>query len=69
MQYILTEEEYRNLAPVSKVKKLEEQIDRLNAKVLELRHHGICMRDKGGYCDFCALSGLGTCKKSKNYSK
>lgn len=69
MQYILTEEEYRNLAPVSKVKKLEEQIDKLNAKVLELGHQGTCMRDKGGYCDFCALSGLGTCKKSKNYSK
>lgn len=39
MQYILTEEEYRALAPISKVEELRNKIALLNNKVMELTEH------------------------------
>lgn len=35
MQYILTEEEYRNLVSKSKVDELENKVEKLNQMVLE----------------------------------
>lgn len=71
MQYILTEEEYKNLVPKAKFDDAIAKIEKLNKKVLELRHDGKCMKESGGYCDFCSISGLGTgtCTDYKNYSK
>lgn len=37
MQYILTEQEYRALTPISEVDKLKEEVQLLNDKVMELR--------------------------------
>lgn len=71
MQYILTQEEYDNLAPKWKVECYEKQIDILNKKVLELSGCRCIYDNKFGYCDFCPLSSFGTntCNKVKQYSK
>lgn len=72
MQYILTEEEYKNLIQKEKYHELLDKIETLNNKVLELTRNGKCMKENGGYCDFCPLSGFegtGTCMKVKEYSK
>ena len=39
MQYILTEQEYRALTPISEVDKLKEDVQLLNEKVMELSEH------------------------------
>lgn len=39
MQYILTEQEYRALTPISEVNKLKEEVQLLNDKVMELSEH------------------------------
>lgn len=39
MQYILTEQEYRGLAPISDVDKLKEKVQLLNDKVMELSEY------------------------------
>lgn len=39
MQYILTEQEYRALTPISEVDKLKEEVQLLNDKVMELSEH------------------------------
>ena len=39
MQYILTEQEYRALAPIAEVNKLKEDVQLLNDKVMELSEH------------------------------
>lgn len=67
MQYILTEQEYRALTPISEVDKLKEDIHLLNDKVMELSEHPCGTF----YCDDCPIGafGTGTCTKSQQYSK
>lgn len=36
MQYILTEEEYKALVPIEKLKEAENKINQLNNKILKL---------------------------------
>lgn len=75
MQYILTEEEYRALAPISKVEELRNKIALLNNKVMELTEHpcgsGEDYRSMTFYCDDCPIGnlGTGTCQKKQQYSK
>lgn len=75
MQYILTEQEYRALAPISEVDKLKEKVELLNDKVMELTDHpcgsNADSRSMNFYCDDCPIGrlGLDTCTKSQQYSK
>lgn len=75
MQYILTEEEYRALSPISEVDKLKEKVELLNDKVMELSGWpcgGITVHGRMEfYCDGCPIGrlGLDTCTKSQQYSK
>jgi hypothetical protein len=77
MQYILTEEEYKNLAPKKELYELRElfldSIDVLNKKVLELSNFQ-CTKEYPhlcSYCDNCPISRLGTntCKQNQQFSK
>ncbi|GAA6459293.1 hypothetical protein [Bacteroides xylanisolvens] len=75
MQYILTEQEYRALTPISEVDKLKEEVQLLNDKVMELSEHpcgsDADYRNITFYCDDCPIGalGTGTCTKSQQYSK
>lgn len=75
MQYILTEQEFRALAPISEINKLKEKIELLNDKVMELSEHpcgsDADYRSMNFYCDDCPIGrlGLDTCTKSQQYSK
>lgn len=72
MQYILSEEEYKNLVSKEKYYEALDNIEKLNNKILELTSKGKCRKENGGYCDFCPISGFkgtGTCTKPKSYSK
>lgn len=75
MQYILTEQEYRALVPISEINKLKEDIELLNDKVMELTDHPCADTDDHRrmffYCDDCPIGGLGlgTCTKKQSYSK
>lgn len=75
MQYILTEQEYRALSPISVVDKLKEKVELLNDKVIELTDHpcgsDADYRSMNFYCDDCPIGrlGLDTCTKSQQYSK
>lgn len=72
MQYILTEQEYRVLTPISEVYKLKENVQLLNDKVMELSEHPCgCdadYRSETFYCDDCPIGALGTdtCTKNSN---
>lgn len=44
---------------------VDERIEKLNAKVLELYGIG-CLSDNNLYCDACPLLSLGTCNKPKH---
>ena len=69
MQYILTEEEYKNLVPGNKVAELEGIIDELNGLVLKYsKYHCIYERGGGfGCCDNCPITF--SCTKYKRYTK
>lgn len=75
MQYILTEQEYRALSPISEVDKLKEEVELLNDKIMELTDHpcgsDADYRSMNFYCDDCPIGrlGLDTCTKSQQYSK
>lgn len=77
MQYILTEEEYKNLVPKSELEQLRKlflyNVETLNKKVLELSNFKCAVEYPHicSYCDNCPISGFGTntCIKSKSYSK
>lgn len=72
MQYILTEEEYKNLVKVQKYWGSLEMIEKLNEEVLKLKGFSCVMnKGSGGYCDNCPIGsfGLQTCTKTKRYSK
>lgn len=75
MQYILTEQEYRALAPINEVDKFKEKVELLNDKVMELSDHpcgsDADYRSMNFYCDDCPIGmlGTGTCTKKQQYSK
>lgn len=75
MQYILTEEEYRELTPRKNITRLELMIKDLNDKVMELSDHpcgsNADYRSVTFYCDDCPIGAMGTntCIKSQQYSK
>lgn len=75
MQYILTEQEYRALAPIGEANKLKKNVELLNNKVMELTEHpcgsDADYRSMTFYCDDCPIGGfgLGTCTKEQQYSK
>ncbi|MBO7211854.1 MAG: hypothetical protein J6V44_12725 [Methanobrevibacter sp.] len=73
MQYILTEEEYKNLVPKMELDKLRElfldSVEALNKKVLELSNFQCAVEYPRlcSYCDNCPIGGFGTntCMRSK----
>ena len=68
MQYILTEEEYRNLVSKSEVDELENKVEKLNQMVLEYSEYS-CRHNMDGfrYCDKCPIEF--SCNKPKRFSK
>lgn len=68
MQYILTEEEYKNLVQKQEVEELGKKVEKLNQMVLEYSEY-TCRHDMRGfgYCDKCPIQF--SCNKSKRYSK
>ena len=77
MQYILTEDEYKNLVPKKELNELRElfldSIDVLNKKVLELSNFKCAIEYPRlcSYCDNCPISRLGTntCTRKQEFSK
>lgn len=77
MQYILTEQEYKELIPTKELVKtrniLLEGLERANDTILKLSNKHCEQTDGGsGYCDECPLNtitGTGTCTKSICYYK
>ena len=77
MQYILTEDEYKNLVPKKELNELRElfldSIDVLNKKVLELSNFKCVIEYPRlcSYCDNCPISRLGTntCMRNQEFSK
>ena len=75
MQYILTEEEYKALIPISRMEALVNDIELLNDKVMELTEHpcgsNADYRSITFYCDDCPIGSFGTntCTKEQQYSK
>lgn len=77
MQYILTEDEYKNLVPKKELNELRElfldSIDMLNKKVLELSNFKCAIEYPRlcTYCDNCPISRLGTntCMRKQEFSK
>jgi hypothetical protein len=70
MQYILTEEEYKNLIS----RPTHEQYDRVQANALKAGGHLIdeigCEERRGGYCDDCPLSeNESACTRYRDYSQ
>lgn len=71
MQYILTEEEYRNLVPKSKYLERNNQLVELERLVMKLSGHICIYENKGGifsYCDNCPLANF-DCGRAKEFSK
>ena len=77
MQYILTENEYKNLVPKKELNDLRElfldSIEVLNKKVLELSNFKCAIEYPRvcSYCDNCPISRLGTntCMRTQEFSK
>lgn len=77
MQYILTEEEYKNLVPKKELNKLRElfldSVEALNKKVLELSNFQCVVEYPRlcSYCDNCPIGNFGTntCMRNQEYSK
>lgn len=77
MQYILTEDEYKNLVPKKELNDLRnlflDSIDVLNKKVLELSNFKCAIEYPRlcSYCDNCPISRLGTntCMRKQEFSK
>ena len=78
MQYILTQEEYKNLVPKSRYDNKCEEVEKLNELVLKKAKFK-CIHDrtkeeneKNGYCfycDDCPLVAVGTCSRTKDFSQ
>ena len=85
MQYILTEEVYKNLVPKSDYDKKCHDVQTLNKLVLKKANFK-CIHDRTGeelliygylgygpalcrYCDDCPLVKAGTCTRAKKFSQ
>lgn len=78
MQYILTEEEYKNLVPKSDYDKKCHEVNVLNILVLKKANFK-CIYDRTkeddqiygyfAYCDDCPLVRAGTCTRTKEFSQ
>lgn len=69
MQYILTQDEYNHLVPVTILMHERDKVEILNKQVLELTKYK-CIYDNEkifSYCDDCPITK--TCNKSHHYSK
>ena len=77
MQYVLTEEEYKNLVPKKELNDLRElfldSVEALNKKVLELSNFKCVVEYPRlcSYCDNCPIGSFGTntCMRNQEYSK
>lgn len=78
MQYILTQEEYKNLVSVNKYEFKCKEVEKLNKLALELADfkciHERTMEDEDKYgydfyCDDCPLVRVGTCYRTKDFSQ
>ena len=78
MQYILTEEEYKNLVPKKIYNNKCNEIEMLNTLVLKYANFKcIHLRTKedetiygyDDYCDDCPIAETDTCNKRKNFSQ
>lgn len=72
MQYILTQEEYKNLIPKSKYEEKLKEIEELQLLLMRAKGY-ICRHDaqynyEGFYCDNCPLAHF-DCGKRKEFSK
>ena len=76
MQYILTEQEYRNLVSKSRYESKCEEAEKLSELVLKFANY-ICihdrtweeMEDEEFFCDNCPLFKADLCHKSHNLSQ
>ena len=79
MQYILTEEEYKNFVPLSAYERECKKIEELNKLVLKLAKF-TCIHERtqeqkeyygcNHYCDDCPIAWkIDSCKKRKYFSK
>ena len=73
MQYILTEEEYKNLVPKWKYDEKIKVIEELQLLVMKATGHTCIYDSKGNYmfsyCDNCPLAEKFDCGKQKDFSK
>lgn len=74
MQYILTEEEYKNLVPKSKYEEKLKVIEELQQLVMKISGHTCIYYNMMGdfnamYCDDCPLAEKFDCGKRKEFSK
>ena len=53
MQYILTEDEYKNLTPLARAKKLESENMILSIMIAEKENGGCVAEKTAEYCDHC----------------
>lgn len=73
MQYILTEEEYKNLVPKSKYEQKIKEIEELQLLIMKTTGHTCIYFNMRGeiaftYCDNCPLAQF-DCGKIKEFSK
>lgn len=73
MEYILTEEEYKNLVPKWKYDEKIKVIEELQLLVMKATGHTCIYDSKGNYmfsyCDNCPLAEKFDCGKQKDFSK
>ena len=71
MQYILTEDEYKNLVPKSKYEEKCNEIKELQQLLMNVTGY-ICIHGENGYdgfyCDNCPISRF-DCGRRKEFSK
>lgn len=78
MQYILTQEEYKNLVPKSRYDNKCEEVEKLNELVLKIAKFK-CIHDRTEedikkygydfYCDDCPLVNTSTCSREQDFSQ
>lgn len=71
MQYILTEEEFKNLVPKFRYEEKIKEIKELQKLVMTVTGHKCIYDNKGGifsYCDKCPLANF-DCGLRKEFSK
>lgn len=72
MQYILTEDEYKNLVPLKKYNDALDESQKLRELVLKVSKfkciHEINRRNYDYYCDRCPLAEM-SCGRNKDFSQ